>query len=173
MNILMFFRSRCLCWIMSNTLPGVPLIICTPISSFLMSYCIDFPPKQAWICTFRWSPSARATFWLCSASYRVGDRTRTWGALIPLLILCKAPRQKTAVFPVPDWLWTMTSLLEMIGIMALCWTAEGLSKPKITLMNYHSNICLLKVIIWAQATQKWGRLWEPHWFQFWYFHHES
>jgi hypothetical protein len=94
-----------------------------------MSYCIDFPPIQAWICTLRWSPRAEATFWDCSANYLVGDRTKTCGARIPVYILCKDPKQKTAVFPVPDWLWTITSLPEIIGIIALCWTAEGLSNP--------------------------------------------
>ena len=94
-----------------------------------MSYCIDFPPIQVWIWTLRWSPKAEATFWLCYASYRVGESTRTWGALTLAYILCRDPKQKTAVFPVPDWLCTITSLPEIIGRIALCWTAEGLSNP--------------------------------------------
>lgn len=84
---------------------------------------------HACIWTFKWSPKADATFCDCYANYLVGESTKTCGALIPVYILCKDPRQNTAVLPVPDWLCTITSLPEIMGIIALCWTAEGLSKP--------------------------------------------
>jgi len=44
-------------------------------------------------------------------------------------MILKADVQNTAVFPVPLWLWTMTSLPLTIGTMARCYTADGLSKP--------------------------------------------
>jgi len=36
---------------------------------------------------------------------------------------------KTAVLPVPDWDWAMTSRPRRIGRIARCWIAEGRSKP--------------------------------------------
>ena len=33
------------------------------------------------------------------------------------------------VFPVPDCAWAITSLPCTMGAMALCWIAEGFSKP--------------------------------------------
>lgn len=33
------------------------------------------------------------------------------------------------VLPVPDWAWAMTSRPRMMGITALCWMADGFSKP--------------------------------------------
>jgi hypothetical protein len=42
---------------------------------------------------------------------------------------CRMPSEKTAVLPVPDWDWAMTSRPVMMGLMARCWMAEGRSKP--------------------------------------------
>ena len=39
--------------------------------------------------------------------------------------------ENVAVFPVPDWACAITSLPLTIGLIALCWMAEGFSKPKI------------------------------------------
>lgn len=41
-----------------------------------------------------------------------------------------ADKLNTAVLPVPLWLYTITSLPYIIGTIALCYTAEGLLKPK-------------------------------------------
>lgn len=130
-----------------------------------MSSCMDLPPKHAWIFTFKWSPKAIATFWVCSANYLTGDKTRTWGALIAASILWRAPRQKTAVFPVPDWLCTMTSLPDMIGMIALCWTAEGLSNPEFD-QNYHSSRFLSKVLLSASLTRTLSKPEVPNWNRF-------
>ena len=35
---------------------------------------------------------------------------------------------------------------KMMGMMALCWTAEGLSKPKSRKIVYHSNRCPSRVL---------------------------
>ena len=37
--------------------------------------------------------------------------------------------EKTAVLPVPDWDWAMTSLPRNMGRMARCWMADGRSSP--------------------------------------------
>lgn len=125
-----------------------------------MSSDMEVPPKHAWAWTFSGLPKAKATRWVCSASSLVGDSIRTWGTLIPMSILCNAPRQKTAVLPVPDWLWTMTSLPVMIGTMDLCWTAEGLSKPE-SVKTYRSSRYLWSTLPWAPLTRKWDIPWVP------------
>ena len=122
---------------------------------------MDFPPKHACIWMFRWSPRAIATFWDCSASYLTGERTSTWGARTPTSILWREPRQNTAVFPVPDWLWTMTSLPEMMGMMARCCTAEGLSNPDYQQL-YHSNRFPSGALISASLIRRSGRSWVIH-----------
>jgi hypothetical protein len=121
---------KCCSFIMWKTRPGVPLTRCTPISNLAMSSETDVPPKQACACTLSGLPRASATRCVCYANSLVGDKTSTCGALIPISIFCSAPRQNTAVFPVPDWLCTITSLPEMMGMMDRCCTAEGLSKPE-------------------------------------------
>ena len=49
------------------------------------------------------SPNASPTFWLYSASSRVGESIKTYGSLIPRSRDYKAPNEKTAVLPVPDY----------------------------------------------------------------------
>ena len=38
-------------------------------------------------------------------------------------------RSERAQLTVPDWAWAMRSRPRMVGLMALCWMAEGFSKP--------------------------------------------
>lgn len=114
---------------MSKTLPGVPETIWVPCSSLNTSSLTLRPPMQQWTFTCIWSPRAKHTFWVYSASSLVGDRIKTWGSRRPRSMLSKDPRVNTHVFPVPDWLCTMTSLFLIIGKIARCWTAEGLSNP--------------------------------------------
>jgi hypothetical protein len=40
---------------------------------------------------------------------------------------------KVAVFPVPDCAWAITSRPLRMGAIALCWIADGLSKPYSTI----------------------------------------
>jgi len=44
--------------------------------------------------------------------------------------------ENVAVFPVPDWAWAITSLPDVIWAIALCWIADGFSKPKIQFFFY-------------------------------------
>lgn len=98
------------------------------------------------------------TFWVCSANSRVGEMTRAWVSFVFVLILERTPMEKTAVLParsgearqryldtdravispahsevesspVPLCDCAITSRPDMMGLMARCCTAEGLSNP--------------------------------------------
>ena len=103
MSIFIFRVLKCLLYIISKTLPGVPDTTWSPCSNRLISSDKFFPPMQQCIYTFIKSPNASPTFWLYSASSRVGESIKTYGSLIPRSRDYKAPNEKTAVLPVPDY----------------------------------------------------------------------
>ena len=70
------------------------------------------------------------TFWICVANSLVGERHKTWVSRTVVSIDWSKAMEKVAVFPVPDWAWAITSRLFTMGLMALCWIAEGFSNPK-------------------------------------------
>jgi len=70
------------------------------------------------------------TFWICTASSRVGERHNTCVSLVCMSTDCNIAMEIMAVLPVPDWAWAITSCPLTIGFMARCWMAEGRSKPK-------------------------------------------
>ena len=86
---------------------------------------------------FKKSPRAMTTFWICWASSRVGARIKAWHCLTVWSIFWRTLMEKVAVFPVPDWAWAMTSWSLRTGMIALCWIADGRSKPRDTLDWYY------------------------------------
>ena len=98
------------------------------------------------------------TFWICPASSLVGERTSACVSRTCVSRHCKIEIENVAVFPVPDWAlkykfdkWSqckspasewlqrdgfqstycaMTSRPFTIGLIDLCWMADGFSKPK-------------------------------------------
>jgi len=69
------------------------------------------------------------TFWICTASSRVGERHIACVSLSSMSTDCNKGMEIVTVLPVPDWAWAITCPLA-IGFMARCWMAEGRSKSK-------------------------------------------
>ena len=73
------------------------------------------------------------TFEICVASSLVGDNVSTCVSRTLMSNVCKIAIEKVAVLPVPDCAWAITSLPLTIGLIDLCWIAEGFSKPEMHL----------------------------------------
>lgn len=76
------------------------------------------------------SPSASMTFWICVANSLVGESINTWVSRSVVSSDCRIDIEKVAVLPVPDCAWAITSRPLTIGMILLCWIADGFSKPK-------------------------------------------
>jgi len=64
--------------------------------------------------------------------------------------------EKTAVFPVPDWDWAMTSLPRNMGRMARCWMAEGRSNPCAYIPRRRDGLRLRSSKDWAGVVSETG-----------------
>ena len=66
--------------------------------------------------------------------------------------------EKTAVFPVPDWDWAMTSLPRNMGRMARCWMADGRSNPCAYIPRRRDGLRLRSSKDWAGVVSETGVL---------------
>ena len=116
----MFLVLRFRRLIMSKTLPGVPLTMCTPWSSFFASSPTERPPMHAWTWTDMKLPRARAVFSVCVASSRVGESTSAWISRVLVSSIWHSAREIIEVLPVPLCACAMTSRPLTMGMIARC-----------------------------------------------------
>lgn len=111
--------------IISNTRPGVPETICTPLSNRRISYSVLLPPTQAYAVRPMWWPMLLHKSCVCTANYRVGDKISACVSRICGLHACNRHKQNAEVLPEPDEACATRSLPFRKGTINRFWIAVG------------------------------------------------
>mmetsp|Transcript_13392 Transcript_13392/g.34358 ORF Transcript_13392/g.34358 Transcript_13392/m.34358 type:complete len:209 (-) Transcript_13392:230-856(-) len=140
-------------WLLSASMrPGVPTTMCGGSSFSTFLFCsIGRPPKKLATLTPSRYRLKRSNSWqIWNASSRVWHSTMADTLPSSGSSCCSTVSTKTAVLPIPDLAWQMTSMPRMACGMHSCWTSLGCSKPQSWMARSSSGLSRksLKPVAW-------------------------
>mmetsp|Transcript_12054 Transcript_12054/g.30713 ORF Transcript_12054/g.30713 Transcript_12054/m.30713 type:complete len:205 (-) Transcript_12054:208-822(-) len=134
------------------TLPGVPTTMLGGLFLSASRWVLMFtPPKKVAILTSGRYALNRSNSWVIwNASSRVWHMTMAPTSPSLGSSCWSTARTKTAVLPIPDLAWQITSMPRMAWGMHSCWTSEGCSKPQSTIALRSSGLSRksLNPVLW-------------------------
>lgn len=152
MNTYKFSKFRALSFTNCRIRPGVPIKMCglfSPLSILIWSFTGTPPKKHSLRMLGRYTVNLSHSFLIWWASSRVLQRMSTELGLGSSSNWWSTDRIKTAVFPLPETAWQITSLPIIAYGMHSCCTSEGCSKPHslIALCNSFLRSKSLKLVM--------------------------